>query len=240
MKKLLVALLVVFCGLPCLAQTLKPVYVDGVNVYTKSKIYANSFDGYLNMRTAPSTSAKIVGAFRNGEMPGYVIKQEGNWVKIYYQGVIGYVYKKNTSSSPTVAVTVDVDTDWLQGVWIDEEMGYDVYMFFGNGTYELRTVGYDIEMGTYRFAGKSVVLTPFVYKGRTWEETGETVHVTVYEDKIAEYCEPRSFDIDLENDVLGYYTRGEFVRPTEAEDGTCVTYEEFNEEKAAVKALLGK
>ena len=133
MKKLLVALLVVFCGLPCLAQTREPVYVDGVNVYSKPKIYANSFDGFLNMRSAPSTSAKIVGAFRNGEIPGYVIKQEGNWAKIYYQGVTGYVYKKNTTSTPTVAVTIDVDGEWLQGVWVHME-GFESYAFFNNGT----------------------------------------------------------------------------------------------------------
>ena len=237
MKKLLVALLVVFCGLPCLAQTREPVYVDGVNVYSKPKIYANSFDGFLNMRSAPSTSAKIVGAFRNGEIPGYVIKQEGNWAKIYYQGVTGYVYKKNTTSTPTVAVTIDVDGEWLQGVWVHME-GFESYAFFNNGTYqwanEDRT---EFEIGTYRLAGNLVVLTPVMYKGLIRIPVpggGYTEDIGFVDD-----CEPTTFVIDIEEGTIDYMSRLGFVSPGD-EYACYMTYEQFLEEKAAVKALLGK
>lgn len=237
MKKLLVALLVVFCALPCLAQTREPVYVDGVNVYSKPKIYANSFDGFLNIRTAPSTNGKIVGEFRNGEIPGYVIKQEGNWAKIYYQDVTGYVYMKNTTSTPTVAVTLDIDGEWMTGIW-----GYDdyeeVYMFFDNGTYLWRTGEFgEILIGTYRLAGNSVVLTPFVYK--------ELIRVPIpgggYTEDVGfvDESEPTTFVIDTEEGTIEGMNRMEFASPGD-DYGNYLTYEQFLKEKASVKAALNR
>ena len=146
-------MLVIFCSLPCVSQTQKPIYVDGVNVYTKPKIYADSFDGFVNMRSLPSSKGNIVGKFRNGQVPGYAIKQEGNWIKIYYKGLTGYVYKKYTTSKPTIEVTVDVEGSWIEGLWGNN--GYTVYMFFDNGTYEYRTDKWDTLIGTYSHIVKS-------------------------------------------------------------------------------------
>ena len=238
MKKLLVALLVVFCGLPCLAQTREPVYVDGVNVYSKPKIYANSFDGFLNMRSAPSTSGNIVGVFRNGEVPGYVIKQEGNWAKIYYQGVTGYVYKKNTSSSPTVAVTVDVDAEWLQGIWVCEEEDWEAFLLFDNGTYEYRTQHDYFEYGTYRLGGNSIILTPSMnmqlvripIPGGGFTEDREYI----------EDPESLSFVIDTNSGKIGEMKRKEFVGPEDAYGHCNLTREQFFKAKESVKVLLKK
>lgn len=243
MKRILVALLVIFCSLPCVSQTQKPIYVDGVNVYTKPKIYADSFDGFVNMRSLPSSKGNIVGKFRNGQVPGYAIKQEGNWIKIYYKGLTGYVYKKYTTSKPTIEVTVDVEGSWIEGLWGNN--GYTVYMFFDNGTYEYRTDKWDTLIGTYRLAGNSIVLTPYRYEGRDHrEEIGDGDHVVLYSDQLAGYWDPEALVIDVKNQTIGGMERSEFTDPPTPDDeywdGCMVTREEFFGEKASVKAALGK
>lgn len=229
MKKLFLFWLVIFCSLPCLSQT----YVDGVDVYSRPKIYSDSFDGYLNIRSTPSAKGNIVGTFRNGQVPGYTIKQEGNWIKIYYEGVTGYVYKKHTSSEPTIEVTVNVDGSWLQGLWEDEDCG--VYMLFDNGTYAWDT-GYDETiMGTYRLAGNSVVLTPVMYKQLIRAPYGgEYVEDVGY----MEDSDSESFVIDVSSHEIGGMKRKEFD-PT-GEGGSDVTREQFFKVKASVKSALQK
>jgi hypothetical protein len=233
MKKLLIAFLVIFCSIPCLSQTQEPVYVDGVNVYSKPKIYSNSYDGYLNMRSAPSSSGNIVGMFRNGETPGYVIKQEGNWIKVYYKGDVGYVYKKYTCSTPTVAVTSEVDASWLEGIW--SRNGYDALMFFDNGTYKLSTMEDGIEIGTYRLAANAVVVTPVKYWGYD--------DVVYYEEEL----EPRSYVIDFEECTVGVMEYVDYLDPAEKAENECeyttccdLTRGEFLKEKESVKAALKK
>lgn len=242
MKKLLVALLVIFCSLPCLSQTQEPIYVDGVNVYTRPKIYSNCFDGYLNIRSTPSSKGNIIGKFRNGRVPGYAIKQEGNWVKIYYKGVTGYVYKKETSSKPTVEVTVDVDGSWLQGIWQDAENKYFYLLLFDNGTYEYWDI-MNREFGTYRLAGKSVVLTPIMSRTlvRTYNGEGGTYSGMIEVDEPIE--DPsQSFFIDPESQslIIDVYNRkiGGMQRKGFGDIGW--TREEFFKEKKSTKSILKK
>ena len=246
MKKLLVALLVIFCSVPGLSQTRKPVYVDGVNVYSKPKIYADSFDGYLNIRSAPSTSSEIIGAFCNGQVPGYVIKQEGNWAKIYYRGDVGYVYKKNTSSRPTVAVTSEADVSWLEGIWSDNRC--DACLLFDNGTYMIEIMhmeeGNEVEIGTYRLAGNSVILSPFMYEYKVESHNSEYGYVSafVYEEDLY----PKSLEIDYENETIGDLEFVEYLDPELRLIDECdeyfacsdLTREEFLKKKEFVKEAL--
>ena len=241
MKKLLVAFLVICCSLPCLSQTQKSINADDVNIYTRPKIYADSFEGFLNIRSLPSPNGEILGQFRNGREPGYVIEKKGKWIKIYYNGMTGYVCKKYTTSRPTIEVTVDIDGSWLEGLW--GNTAYTVYLFFDNGTYEYRSDKYDVEIGTYRLAGDTILLIPYMYEGRYHRPNiGDGDHVVLNRNQLAGFCFPEKFVIDVKNQTIDGMERSEFVAPptpdVEYWDGCMVTREEFFEEKEFVKSAL--
>ena len=96
MKRLLKALLLV-------AVTLSMASCDSLNK-KKSKqpeqpvsnpyevrVYSNAYDGFVNVREAPTTKSAILGKLRNGEDYLVQVAVEGNWIAVQWHGMIGYV-----------------------------------------------------------------------------------------------------------------------------------------------------
>lgn len=54
-------------------------------------IYANSYDGFVNIRQTPSANSAILGELVNGGAPATLISNEGKWYKVNYNGIVGYV-----------------------------------------------------------------------------------------------------------------------------------------------------
>ena len=135
------------------------------------------------------------------------------------------------------AVAVDVDGEWLQGIWdAGGECEGGEYLLFDNGTYEHRIdyIMMNSELGTYRLAGNSVVLTPVISKGlmRTYDEHTVTYSGMIEVSDYIENPEPQSFVINVNNRTIGDMKRKGF--------GETITREEFFEAKASVKSALKK
>lgn len=58
------------------------------------KVYANSSDGYVNMREEPNADAVIIDVLFNGGKPAQLIDRKGKWLHIAYDGQKGYVNSK--------------------------------------------------------------------------------------------------------------------------------------------------
>lgn len=99
----------------------------------KTYIYCNGYDGYLNIRERPTVKSRVLGKFYNGPQGAELIRYEGNWVKISVDGVVGYVNKPYTHTSPTKPVYHD--PDFVIGAWgLDEENTNDL-LIFDDGTF---------------------------------------------------------------------------------------------------------
>ena len=58
------------------------------------QVYANSSDGYVNMREEPNANAFIVDVLFTGGKPAKLLDRQGNWLHIEYDGQKGYVNSK--------------------------------------------------------------------------------------------------------------------------------------------------
>lgn len=65
------------------------------------KVYSNAYDGFVNIRQSPSSSAPILGVLKNGPDGAVLLGTEGEWKKIDYNGIVGYVYEKYVQDTPT-------------------------------------------------------------------------------------------------------------------------------------------
>ena len=139
----------------------------------------------------------------------------------------------NTGSTPTIEVAVDIDGSWLQGIWV-EEYG-DVYMFFDNGTYKSIIRGQDVEIGTYKLAADSVVLTPYKYDGRIWDDLGCTHYVVLCGEELARYRDTKSYGINI-----GDMSRCDNFHYEDEGCNLYITREDFFKAKESVKVLLKK
>lgn len=60
---------------------------------TYQAVEANSYDGYVSIRQEKSSQSEEVGRLENGYEASY-LGTEGDWYKIEYNGVTGFVYNK--------------------------------------------------------------------------------------------------------------------------------------------------
>ena len=56
-------------------------------------VRGNSYDGYVSIREDKSSKSKEIGRLSNNEVASY-LATEGDWFKIDYNGIKGYVYNK--------------------------------------------------------------------------------------------------------------------------------------------------
>lgn len=79
-------------------------YDENVGYMSKDNlphVYANAYDGFVNIRQAPQSEAPILGVLRNGPEGAILLGAEGEWVKIDCNGIEGYVYGKYVQDTPT-------------------------------------------------------------------------------------------------------------------------------------------
>lgn len=196
-------------------------------------VYSNAYDGYLNIRQRPTVKSTILGQLRNGPRGAEYIGAEGNWIKVRYNGVEGYVSGSYIQYTPTVAVDPDISVEWLQGVWLKPVGGYGEYYFiFDNGTYARTHVYGDLSYGKYMLEGRSIV---FMNKYIVPNANYGTDHIAV------ERCQ-----IDLVGKKVGSMTHYEFYTERELrevlKDGCCedayYTKKHYDERKKIVKSKL--
>lgn len=72
-------------------------------VDTYEVVEADSYDGFVSIRAEKSSKSRELGRLPNGEFADF-LEYDGEWYKINYEGIIGYVYgkfaKKNTMIDP--------------------------------------------------------------------------------------------------------------------------------------------
>lgn len=68
---------------------------------TLPKVYANAYDGFVNIRQAPQNKTPVLGVLRNGPKGAILLGIEGDWTKINCNGIVGYVLSKYVQDTPT-------------------------------------------------------------------------------------------------------------------------------------------
>lgn len=122
---------------------------------TETKMYANSYDGYTNVRQSPSSKAPVLGKLRNGNEFVVVIGEVDNWLEVEYYDKIGYVHRDYVSETPSKPVTVNVDANWLNGCWTS--YGYVYYLVFSNGKFALVHQYGEMGFGKWHLEGNDIV-----------------------------------------------------------------------------------
>ncbi len=139
------------------------------------RVYANAYDGFVNIRKSPTTKSPTLGRFKNGNDYVVVLGIQDNWYAVSWHGVVGYVHKNMVGYTPWKPVFLDVTAEDIAG-WYN--LGYSSLLIFANGKYaNIHQYG-DMEYGLWKFEGTEIVLT--------------TKHVTEY---------GKSFDCRVGNEV---------------------------------------
>lgn len=187
------------------------------------KLYSIAYDGYTNVRQSASSKSKVLGKLRNGKEYVVFVGEDGNWIKVEYNGQVGYVYNDQVGKTPAEPVTVDVDASWIDGCWVDEEKRYEgghlYYLTYSNGRFT-EYHEYESEYGVlchgkWRFEGDELVLIPvYVTDG------GDAFGVS--------RGDVEAFQINKAGRKLGNMTKVNINASYEARGGHCVDKEMFN------------
>ena len=121
------------------------------------KVYSNCYDGYLNVRQAPTTQSQIVGKLKNGSEGAELLGVEGTWSKVRVNGVVGYVASKYLQSTPTEAVYIDASAvigDW--GCYHSYHTA--IFKIKSNGKFEYTCYQGGDTTGSWYLSGYSLVL----------------------------------------------------------------------------------
>ena len=212
-----------------LTEVVEEVEVE-ITKPTKQMVYSNAYDGYVDIREAATVESIVLGQLHNGPEGAELLGIEGEWTKVLFNGVVGYVPSADVQDTPTAAVDSNISVDKLQGVWSAD--GYAYYFIFDNGTYSVGDqYGSDLFFGTYVFVGSDIVLTHKHYTelaneyGRQ-EEKGE--RISVKGNKLGNMHREQFLTEEelIELDEMGMF------------DGFVITEEAFNEQKRIVKNQL--
>lgn len=136
---------------------------------TEIRLYSNAYDGYTNVRQSPTSKSKALGKLRNGNEYVVLVGEEGNWYEVEYYDQIGYVHKDHVGETPSKPVTVDVDANWLAGIWSRFDVDW-CYIVEKNGTFSLYHGEDEAGSGTWRLEGQKIILT--ITKS-DWDVDGE-------------------------------------------------------------------
>lgn len=121
------------------------------------KVYSKCYDGYLNVRTQPTSKSRIVGRLSNGPEGAQLLGVEGKWSKVRVNGVVGYVWSADLQSTPTEPVYINASD--VVGNWIWTSFSDGVcYTIHKNGKFSCtRTSGAD-KSGTWYLSRNKLVL----------------------------------------------------------------------------------
>lgn len=142
-------------------------YDENVGYMSKDNlphVYANAYDGFVNIRQAPQSEAPILGVLRNGPEGAILLGAEGEWTQIDCNGIVGYVLSKYVQDTPTLAVDEGIDMSWLEGWWEDNEC-HSLLVFDNGGFMEYSCMfneGSTTKKGTFILQGSSLALTVLV------------------------------------------------------------------------------
>ena len=138
-----------------------PTVQNKDNTPASIKVYSNAYDGYINIRETPTSKGTVIGVLKNGPEGALCLSQTGEWTKIDYNGVTGYVYTKYLTDSPTEEVTITIDINWLKGIWRNDTEQY-AYMIFNNGTFAIQSTSGTLSYGTYMLKGSDIEFSTFM------------------------------------------------------------------------------
>ena len=192
-----------------------------------AKLYSTAYDGYTNIRQSASSKSKLLGTIRNGNDYVVLVGVEGNWYKVEYNGQTGYVHKDHVGETPVEPVTVDVDANWVDGCWVDEDHPYDghhiYYCIYSNGKFT-EYHEYESEYGIlchgqWYFEGNQIVLS--------------TIYVTEGgRDFGVKRGNVETYKIDKSGRKLGRMTKVNISASYENRGYHCVDKEMFNDFKS--------
>jgi hypothetical protein len=141
MKRVFVLALAVLLSTLTLSAQNANVKYSG-DAQSGEKVYSCAYDGFVNMRQAPSFKAAKIGKFKNGPTGATLIRNLGEWMEINYNGVRGYVPSRFVQDEPTVAYTGTATVKNITGIW---------YNFFFGPLYIYEN-GYWSAFGNYYFS----------------------------------------------------------------------------------------
>lgn len=162
-------------------------YVDPNEV----RIYANGYDGFVNVRQRPTLKSPVLGQLRNGNDYLVQVGIEGKWIAVDFHGVTGYINSLVVGYSPWKPVYLNIDSSWLQG-WYGN--GYTSYLIYGHGKYALVQQYGDLEYGVWRLEGTEIVFT-----AKYVTDHGRNNSCRVGEES--------RFEVDVPNHTIEGYTR---------------------------------
>lgn len=150
-------LTVSFAGAKESAETTNEVNQAVVAPAALPKVYSNCYDGYLNVRQAPTTQSQIVGKLKNGSEGAELLGVEGTWSKVRVNGVVGYVASKYLQSTPTEPVYVDASA--FIGQWARVHMnGGTSFTIKSNGKFTRESTSGASYSGSWYLAGDKLIL----------------------------------------------------------------------------------
>ena len=142
-------------------QEAAPVEEEAEPVDTRPRVYANAFDGFVNIRETAQAKVPILGSLRNGPEGAVILGTEGEWTQVDCNGIVGYVLSKYVQDSPTIAVDEGIDMSWLEGWWENNEC--QSLLIFDNGGFMeyscMFNEGSTTKKGSFILQGSSLVLT---------------------------------------------------------------------------------
>ena len=121
------------------------------------RVYSNCYDGYLNVRSAPSSKSTIVGTLRNGPEGAELLGVEGSWSKVRVNGVVGYVFSNYLQSKPTDPVHISASA--VVGVWVMTTWSAGAsYTIQSNGKFTFENTSGTTRSGTWYLSYDKIVL----------------------------------------------------------------------------------
>lgn len=172
---------------------------------TPTRVYSCGFDGFVAVRESASSKSKIIGRFNNGPEGAILLEDLGEWFKVDVSGLVGYVYKKYVTSTPTIAYKGKVDVNWIAGIWYGPLHGG--LAIFNNG-YWYEDCSWLIYEGYYIMQNNEVKLIPVIITGSDSSDVRDASY------------EPRILKINAKESKLGDYIKGDFWSGNE-EDADC-------------------
>lgn len=119
------------------------------------RVYACGYDGFVSIRETASYKGTKLGNFDNGPDGAVLLEDLGEWMKIEYYGIVGYVTSFYVQDTPSEPYNGRLTPDDLAGVWAYE--GGNILFLYDNGTWDFG-YNYATEKGTYVMQNGSLKL----------------------------------------------------------------------------------